>query len=87
MSQHSSRGPEWDTLRKQVLDRDNHVCQICKTAQATTVDHIIAKANGGTDELANLIAACRPCNSKKGAKTVQRTNYRSPRWFTPTANR
>ena len=81
MSVHSSRGADWEATRRRILERDNYLCQICKHAQATTVDHIIAKANGGTDDDANLQAACRPCNVKKGAKTLLRTTYRNPRWF------
>lgn len=35
------------------------------------VDHILAKANGGLDELSNLQLLCQPCNSKKGSKDMQ----------------
>lgn len=81
MSAHSSRGSAWEAIRQQVLERDGFMCRICEQAQATTVDHIIPKVKGGTDDPANLLAACRPCNGKKGAKTISRTNYRNPRWY------
>jgi 5-methylcytosine-specific restriction enzyme A len=32
-----------------------------------TVDHIIPKARGGTDDRENLQVLCRPCNSTKAA--------------------
>jgi len=32
------------------------------------VDHVIPLAHGGTDELANLAAACYRCNEHKGAR-------------------
>ena len=35
------------------------------TLRATTTDHLVAKSNGGTDDDDNLVAACRPCNSRK----------------------
>lgn len=38
----------------------------CKAARATTVDHIIPRARGGDNNPANLVAACKPCNGKKG---------------------
>lgn len=64
-------GAEWERLRKTVLHRDKHLCQPClaKTPQRLTpanqVDHIKAKANGGTDELDNLRAICGPCHALK----------------------
>lgn len=84
MSQHSSKGTKWEALRLQVLQRDQYVCQLqfggCE-GEANTVDHVIAKANGGTDTLDNLVAACRTCNGKKQDKTVMRTVYINRRWL------
>jgi 5-methylcytosine-specific restriction protein A len=61
-------GAGWQRLSRRVIERDGGVCQIrgprC-TWWATTTDHVIAKANGGTDDPTNLQAACRPCNSGK----------------------
>ncbi|WP_431608422.1 HNH endonuclease signature motif containing protein, partial [Enterobacter asburiae] len=34
---------------------------------AETVDHITAKANGGTDDLSNLESLCKPCHRAKTA--------------------
>jgi 5-methylcytosine-specific restriction endonuclease McrA len=42
-------------------------CVYCG-APATTVDHVVAVANGGTHELSNLVPACSPCNSSKAAR-------------------
>lgn len=41
------------------------------------VDHVVAVADGGTDELANLATLCRPCNNGKSA--FKFTDYRSMR--------
>ena len=59
------RGP-WATVRKQILLRDAHTCQIrgprC-TTQANTVDHIIPVNSGGAWwDPDNLRATCRNCN-------------------------
>lgn len=81
MSKHSARGGNWQRVRARVLARDNHTCGYCGN-DATTVDHITARANGGTDEESNLIACCTRCNSQKGARVMVRTAYVNPRWLT-----
>lgn len=64
-------GAKWERLRKAVLQRDRYLCQPCLEATpsrltpATAVDHIRAKANGGTDDLDNLRSICRPCHALK----------------------
>lgn len=50
--------------REHVLARDRHACRYCG-APASIEDHYVPKAAGGTDDEANLVAACGPCNSKK----------------------
>lgn len=62
----------WRSIRNEVLERDNHECQI-KTPRvcsyiANEVDHIIPTAEGGTDNLTNLRAACQPCHAIKSQK-------------------
>lgn len=56
--------------RFEVLRRDGHRCFYCgaTSAQAKlTVDHVMPKALGGTDNVDNLITACEPCNSGKSS--------------------
>jgi 5-methylcytosine-specific restriction endonuclease McrA len=60
----------WRVVRLVVLRRDSYQCQIrgphC-THEATQVDHIHARVEGGDCfDTANLRAACRPCNSAGG---------------------
>lgn len=67
----------WRRFARMIIDRDLGLCQIrgprC-TRYATEVDHIVARADGGPlwDE-ANCRAACKTCNSGRGA---ERTNSR-----------
>ena len=62
-------GSKWDKLRKVIMYRDNGLCQVCLKAgyvtQAVAVDHIIPKAQGGTDAESNLQAICKQCHDKK----------------------
>lgn len=57
-------GYAWRQVTRRVLDRDGHVCRYCG-GSADTVDHVVPKARGGSDDESNLVAACRPCNSAK----------------------
>jgi len=45
-------------------------CFYCKVADATTVDHVVPIAKGGTHSIGNLLPACRPCNESKKAKLL-----------------
>ncbi|WP_322768413.1 HNH endonuclease [Frankia sp. Cr1] len=63
-------GTEWRTIRARILIRDGHRCHWCGR-WAGTVDHVKAKADGGTDDDTNLVAACGPCNSSRGGTTAQ----------------
>lgn len=80
MSKQSSRGPAWQALRRQVLERDGALCAYCHQ-EADTVDHIVPKAAGGTDALGNLVAACRRCNGRKQDKVQVRTDWVNRRWL------
>ncbi len=46
-------------------------CVYCGVTGAATVDHVIPVAQGGRDDLANLVRACKPCNSSKGGRTPE----------------
>ncbi|MCO7225749.1 HNH endonuclease [Pleionea sp. CnH1-48] len=65
-------GAKWQKLRKEILARDKYLCQICLSASriqaAQTVDHIISKARGGTDDPNNLQSLCYPCHDFKTAR-------------------
>ena len=55
----------WAKVRRRVLARDRHTCQLCGSP-ATEVDHITPVAAGGAwYELSNLRAVCAPCNQAR----------------------
>jgi 5-methylcytosine-specific restriction endonuclease McrA len=50
--------------RRAVFIRDNYECQYCGRA-AENVDHVIPRSRGGAHTWDNVVASCRPCNSRK----------------------
>ena len=64
--------------------RDLLICQYCGQsfpAHELTFDHVIPKAQGGRTNWKNVVAACSPCNLKKGGRTPEQANmplYRQP---------
>ena len=63
-----------NTLRFDILKRDNFTCQYCggKPPEVTLeIDHIIPRSEGGETKLDNLITSCRKCNSGKRNKKLQ----------------
>jgi 5-methylcytosine-specific restriction endonuclease McrA len=55
-----------------VLARDAFTCQYCgcKVSLKTgTRDHVQPRSRGGPDILANVVAACSPCNRRKEDRT------------------
>ena len=59
-----------------VLDRDNWICHYCETdlvaydevfPDSATIDHVIPKSKGGSNEASNLVACCSSCNGLKGS--------------------
>ena len=62
-------GWAWAKLRNLIMLRDHGMCQPCKrrgeVSLARDVDHITPKANGGTDDAANLQAICARCHEAK----------------------
>ncbi len=64
----SARGYDrnWQRLRLIILHRDP-ICKACGQAASEDVDHIVPKAQGGTDDEANLQGLCASCHSRKTA--------------------
>ncbi len=50
--------------RRAVFARDEHRCQYCGAA-AENIDHVVPRSRGGKHIWENVVAACRPCNTRK----------------------
>jgi 5-methylcytosine-specific restriction endonuclease McrA len=75
-----SCGPAWS--RPGVLNRDGHRCAYCHGV-ATTIDHVLPRSRGGRNSWQNTVAACGPCNQRKGHRTPDEWGH--PLRFTPRA--
>jgi len=52
--------------RFNVFLRDRFTCQYCHSRDDLTFDHVIPRSRGGRTEWGNIVAACSPCNLRKG---------------------
>lgn len=52
--------------------RDEFQCQYCGSRGGNlTFDHVIPRASGGVTSWMNVVAACSPCNLRKGSKSLR----------------
>lgn len=61
-------------LRFEILKRDGFRCRYCGATPVTSllhVDHVVPVAEGGTNDPANLVAACSGCNLGKSDVTIE----------------
>lgn len=87
------RRREVPLTKRNVLRRDNHVCQYCGRHLAVmTTDHVLPKALKGADTWENLVCACPDCNSRKGRRTPHQAHMplrrrpKKPHYFTFTVS-
>ena len=79
--------------RRNVLLRDAFTCQYCRAVLAPhelTYDHVLPRTRGGRTCWENIVAACRPCNHKKGDRTPAEAGMKlarapvKPAWLAAT---
>jgi 5-methylcytosine-specific restriction endonuclease McrA len=63
--------PRVKLTRKEVFIRDAYTCQYCGVRSShLTIDHVIPRSRGGLHTWDNVVAACQPCNHRKGGKSL-----------------
>ena len=58
--------------RRAVFARDGGRCQYC-AAPAESIDHVVPRSRGGEHVWENVVAACRPCNTRKRDRLLSET--------------
>lgn len=66
--------------RRILWNFSDHICPLCgclmtlkgnrNAANFATLDHIIPKSEGGTNNIENLRLVCRICNNKRGSEPI-----------------
>lgn len=61
------RSRQWQSLRREVLDRDHYVCRYCGQPNSHTVDHVVPIEYDETLKASvdNLATICRKCHRLK----------------------
>ena len=65
--------------RFNVFLRDKFECQYCGSrynAENLTFDHVVPRCRGGRTSWQNVVAACSPCNLRKGDKMVHKAGLK-----------
>lgn len=59
-------------VREYLLEKFDRCCVYCdKRDVPLQMEHILAKARGGSNRVSNLTLACGPCNAKKAAQDIR----------------
>jgi 5-methylcytosine-specific restriction endonuclease McrA len=53
--------------------RDQFACQYCGSRGELTFDHVLPRSRGGRTTWENVVAACSPCNLRKGNRTLRQS--------------
>ena len=73
--------------RFNVFLRDRFECQYCGVSQDLTFDHVIPRSRKGETTWENVVAACSPCNLRKGGRMpAQADMFPSQKPFRPTVH-
>lgn len=71
--------------RFNVFLRDRFECQYCGDGQDLTFDHVVPRSRGGQTTWENVVAACSPCNLRKGGRMPTRADmHPSQKPYRPT---
>jgi 5-methylcytosine-specific restriction endonuclease McrA len=75
----NKNGSKWITRERRLAlyIRDGFACAYCGTdlrnarPAEVTLDHLVCRVSGGGNESANLVTACRSCNSSRGDRSYE----------------
>jgi 5-methylcytosine-specific restriction endonuclease McrA len=66
-------------VREYLLEKWDRKCSYCEIKDVPLqIEHIVAKAKGGTNRISNLCLACEKCNLKKGTADIENFLAKKP---------
>lgn len=69
------RYPAVSLTNRTLFGRDRNICAYCGKHFISNTnlsrDHIMPKSRGGEDNWMNVVTSCRPCNHRKGDKSLK----------------
>lgn len=66
-------------VREYLLEKWHRTCAYCGATQVPLeIEHLVPRARGGSDRVSNLTLACRPCNQRKGSRSLEDFLHRQP---------
>ena len=72
--------PRVKLTRREIFARDRHTCQYCgRQRQRPHARPRVPRHRGGGHTWENLVAACKPCNHRKGGRTPEEARFRLAR--------
>ena len=75
--------------RRNIFQRDLYTCQYCYkkfNKDNLSIDHIVPKSRGGTNNWKNVVTCCKQCNMQKGDKLITELGWnlkqepKEPKW-------
>lgn len=69
--------PVSSAVKRKLRSNTPNNCWYCGGDDISTIDHIVALYNGGTDDIENLVLCCKRCNSRKKALTIEEFRYKN----------
>jgi 5-methylcytosine-specific restriction endonuclease McrA len=63
---------EWQAIKAKIHEASGYKCCYCgvDARPRPICDHVVPISRGGTNDPANLVTACDPCNASKGNLTL-----------------
>lgn len=63
--------------KSMVMMKTGSKCWYCGDCDSGTIDHVVPVSKGGSDEIVNLVACCKVCNSSKKDLDVEEFRYKT----------
>jgi 5-methylcytosine-specific restriction endonuclease McrA len=66
------QGSKWIPKKRRaaIYERDGHRCVWCSATERLSLDHLVPRSRGGSNESSNLVTSCVGCNRHRCNKAT-----------------